>query len=77
MHIQIDGPWRLYTTTLPAGSTVVGTVTRQAGDTGALVLGRTGIYAQVNAGAIRTLDQRAVYDFLRSAQQETPPPWKD
>lgn len=63
--IDPNGPWKLYTTHLPAGSTAHGTITRAEGDTGALVQCRTGIYAQVNAGVIRTLNQRAVYKALR------------
>ena len=69
MKIDPDGPWTLYTNSLPARSTVCGTVTRQEGDTGALVRSPTGLYAQVNAGVIRTLNQRAVYDALRILEE--------
>jgi hypothetical protein len=56
-----DGAWRLYTNTLTEGSNVVGTVTRGESDTGALVLiSATGQYVQVNAGSLRSLDQRKV-----------------
>lgn len=63
--IDISGNWRLYTNTIPAGSRALGTVTRDGSDTGALVLiERTGIYVQCNAGAIRALDQRNVSEAL-------------
>ncbi len=62
-RITIDaaGNWRLYTNTVPAGATPLGTVTREGADTGALVrYEATGLYAQVNAGAVRSLDGRKV-----------------
>lgn len=59
--VDIDGNWRLYTNAIPAKSTPMGTVTRDESDTGALVrIGATGVYVQVNAGAIRSLDGRKV-----------------
>lgn len=61
LTVNPDGAWRLYTNTLPEGSNVVGTVTRGESDTGALVLiSATGQYVQVNAGSLRSLDQRKV-----------------
>ena len=63
MKLTVDaaGNWRLYTNTVPEGSVVLGTVTRDGTDTGALVrFERTGAYAQVNAGAVRSIDGRAV-----------------
>jgi len=61
MQINKDGNWRLYTNTIPANATALGTVTRDEGDTGALVrIDATGSYVQVNAGAIRSLDGRKV-----------------
>ncbi len=68
-RIMVDrnGAWRLYATTIPARSRALGTVTRGTGDTGALVLiEATGIYVQVNASVIRTLDQRKVRAALES-----------
>lgn len=66
LTIHLDGPWRLYTQTIPAGGRAIGTVTRGTGDTGALVLiERSGIYVQVNAGAVRTLPQSKVHAALR------------
>ena len=55
------GRWQLYTNTIPEGATPLGTVTRETGETGALVrIERTGIYLQVNAGVTRSLDGRKV-----------------
>ena len=61
LTVDVNGNWRLYTNTLPANATPLGTVTRDVGDTGALVrMDKTGVYAQINAGAIRNLDGRKV-----------------
>ena len=61
LAVDLGGNWRIYTNTLPAGATPIGTVTRNGFETGALVrIESTGLYVQVNAGAVRTLDQRKV-----------------
>lgn len=66
--VDAAGNWKLYTNTLPANSTPLGTVTRDGFDTGALVrIESTGLYAQVNAGAIRSLDGRTVAAALGTA----------
>lgn len=65
LTVNIGGDWRLYTQTIPTGAEAVGTVTRDETDTGALVLNRTGIYAQVNAGAMRSLDQRKIWAAIQ------------
>ena len=66
--VDTNGNWRLYTNTIPANSTALGTVTRDEGDTGALVrMNATGAYVQVNAGAIRSLDGRKVAAALGTA----------
>ena len=57
--VQIDGPWRLYTNTQPVGWRIIGTIQRNM-EIGALGLSPAGIYAQINAGVIRSLDQRKV-----------------
>ena len=65
-RITIDpaGAWRLYATTIPAGAEVLGTIT-QGPEIGALIRYRsTGLYAQLNAGAVRSLDQRKVQAAL-------------
>lgn len=68
--INPAGFWRLYASIFPKGSTVLGTVCRGAGDTGVLVRFQSGIYAQVNAGVIRTLDQRGVREALGAHEQK-------
>ena len=78
IQINKDGRWKLYTNTIPANSTVLGTVTRNTGETGALVqIDATGAYVQVNAGSIRLLDGRAVAAALglppaKRGRPETP-----
>lgn len=66
--VDTAGNWKLYTNTLPANSTPLGTVTRDDFDTGALVrIDATGVYVQVNAGAIRSLDGRTIAAALGTA----------
>ena len=68
LTVDTNGNWRLYTNTIPANATPIGTVTRDIGDTGALVrIETTGAYLQVNAGAIRSLDGRKVAAALGTA----------
>lgn len=68
LTVDASGNWRLYTSTIPANATPIGTVTRDIGDTGALVrIETTGAYVQVNAGAIRSLDGRKVAAALGTA----------
>jgi len=68
LAVDTNGNWRLYTNTIPANSTPLGTVTRDESDTGALVrIEATGVYVQVNAGAIRSLDGRKVAAALGTA----------
>lgn len=57
--VIIDGPWRLYATIQPKGWVMIGTVQRDM-DIGALALSPAGLYGQINAGAVRALDQRKV-----------------
>jgi hypothetical protein len=66
LTIARNGPWKLYAgASWPqAGWTMLGTVTRGEGDTGALALSPAGVYCQVNAGAVRSLDQRKVLAAL-------------
>ena len=52
------GPWRLYTHQL-RGWQMLGTIQRDM-EIGALALSPAGIYAQINAGAVLTLDQRKI-----------------
>lgn len=62
--VIIDGPWWLYTNTQPKGFAMVGTIQRGMG-IGALALSPAGLYAQINAGAVCTLDTRAVKAAIR------------
>lgn len=68
-RVTVDraGNWMLYTNSLPVGAEAIGTVTRDGYDTGALARLPTGSYVQVNAGAIRNLDGRAVAAALGNA----------
>lgn len=63
------GAWRLYwgAMPLPAGMQSIGTITRGVGDTGALLRTAIGLYAQGNAGVLRTLDKRKVAAALDAA----------
>lgn len=54
--ITSGGPWRLYSHPL-AGWEMLGTVQRGI-EIGALARSPAGVLAQVNAGAVRALDQR-------------------
>lgn len=61
LTVDLDGKWWLYTNTIPAGAKALGTVSRDTGDMGALVLiEATGIYVQLNAGCLKSLDQSKV-----------------
>lgn len=57
--VQINGPWRLYTRICPSGWQMIGTIQRGV-DIGALAISPAGIYAQLNAGVVRVLDQRKI-----------------
>ena len=73
LTVKIDGNWRLYSNTLPPGAEAVGTVTQGVGDTGALIrYAATGIYAQLNAGAIKPLSQHKVKAVLEPAGRGRP-----
>ena len=68
LAVDTNGNWRLYTNTIPANSTPLGTVTRDESDTGALVrIDATGVYVQVNTGVIRILDGRKIAAALGTA----------
>ena len=72
LTVDPNGNWRLYTNAIPANSTPLGTVTRDIGDTGALVrMDKTGVYVQVNAGTIRSLDGRKVAAALGTTGRPT------
>ncbi len=54
--VAIGGPWRLYTHPLP-GWRMLGTIQRGM-SIGAIAESPAALLAQVNAGAVRALDQR-------------------
>ena len=65
--IEASGAWRRYhPMEVPKGWRMLGTI-ECASDhsTGALGRSPAGVYAQINVGAVRMLDQRAVADALR------------
>lgn len=68
LAVDPNGAWRLYwgNAPIPAGSQIAGTVSRDVGDTGALIRTAAGIYVQGNAGALRSLDQRKVIAAMES-----------
>ena len=68
LTVNTDGNWRLYTNSIPAGCTVLGTVTRDGVETGALVQTEAGIYSMLNARVYRGLDQRKVAAALEIEQ---------
>ena len=55
--VTVGGPWRLYQHTAPPGMQMLGTVQRGM-EVGALARTQAGLLVQVNAGAVRSLDQR-------------------
>ena len=59
------GPWRLYTNPLQWWE-MLGTVQRGM-DIGALARSPAGLFVQVNAGAVRMLDQRKARAAMASA----------
>ena len=66
MQIDSNGKWKLYwgASPLPEGAKAIGTVSRETGDHGALILMPTGVYVQGNAGSVRNIDQTAVKKAL-------------
>lgn len=72
MKFDPSGNWRIYAPTIPGDAEVLGTITRAPGDTGALIrYTKTGLYAQLNAGVIRTLDGRSVAAAMGHAGRPT------
>ena len=68
--IDPSGSWRLYhPMPVPNGWRMLGTI-RRASDRSMGALGRSpaGLFAQINAGGVRLLDQRAVADALRQVK---------
>ncbi len=69
LAVYLGGAWRIWwgNAPLPVGAQALGTITRNVGDNGALLLLPSGIYSQGNAGVLRTLDQRKVAAALEQA----------
>ena len=67
LHVTPGGPWRLYQHTVPPGWQMLGTVQRGM-SIGALGLSPAGLYAQINAGAVVSLNQRKVSAALEMEQ---------
>ena len=65
LTVTIGDGWRLYTRTIPAGSRALGIVSRDGAEQGALILTAVGIYAQCNAGVLRSLPQAKVAAGLK------------
>lgn len=69
LSVDPGGKWRLYSPVIPASARALGTVRRSIGDVGALIqFEATGIYAQANAGVVRTLDQSKITAALAEAR---------
>jgi len=65
VFVAPGGPWKLYQRHAPDGWDMLGTVQRGL-EIGALARNKaTGEYAQMNAGAVRSLDQRKVAAALQ------------
>lgn len=60
LAVDLKGNWRLYSNVLPGHAIALGTVNRD-GETGALIhFAQTGVFAQLNAQAVKALDRRKV-----------------
>jgi len=70
VSINTAGNWRIWwgPSPLPHGAEARGTVRRDAGDEGALLEMATDIFAQGNAGVLRSLPQREIHERLYMAK---------
>lgn len=66
--VAVGGPWRLYTHQLP-GMEMLGTVQRGM-EIGALGRTQAGLLVQINAGAIRMLDQRKAQAAMQGSDDQ-------
>jgi hypothetical protein len=66
--VDLGGNWRLYTNSAPAGCAMLGTVTRDEVETGALAITEAGIYTMVNARIFCALDQDKIKASLAEAR---------
>lgn len=68
--VMLGAQWRHFTAIAPAYGAVLGTVTRDGIDSGALVrVDETGLYVQVNAGALRSLPQAETAAAIAAARE--------
>jgi hypothetical protein len=63
LNVTVGDAWRLYQLTALPGWEMLGTVQRGL-EIGALAKSAAGVYAQINSGAVRSLDQRKVIAAL-------------
>ena len=71
LTVTLGGNWRIWSNTIPAGSRALGTISRDGSfsDSGVLVqILATGLYAQINAGVLRTLPQAKVASAIDAAR---------
>lgn len=71
LTVNLGGNWRIWSTTIPPGSLALGTVSRDGSfsESGVLVkVESTGLYAQINAGVLRTLPQAKVAAAIEAAR---------
>lgn len=67
LTVTLGGPWRFYQYAAPVGWQMLGTVQRGVMDIGALARSPAGLLVQLNAGAVRSLDQRTALAALQAA----------
>lgn len=72
LAVDINGNWRIYTNTAPAGCTMLGTVKRGETETGALVQTEAGIYSMLNARVYKSLDQNKIAAAIAAARAGSP-----
>lgn len=58
--VDSNGNWKLYTRAAPGVCEMLGTITRDGGEMGALVRTEAGIYSMLNDRVFRALDQQKV-----------------
>ena len=66
LTITLGGPWRFYQYAAPVGWQMLGTVQRGM-EIGALARSPAGLLVQLNAGTVRSLDQRKASAALQGA----------
>jgi hypothetical protein len=64
MKVSLEQNWRLYQPIKPKGYKIIGVVTDDRGQTGALGITGVGVYVRLNAGVLASLDQEKVARLL-------------